>query len=255
MNAKPRINFNKVLEIILSISIIIAGICLIIGCFSIYYSGAEHPYTPEIVAKTFKAISVPIYICLVLVVISFIGAIINADEKKKEFLKTSETQLLKILTDKRDLTSEPELFEKILKEHHIRKIHTTIWAVITAVSAACFLTYALNFTNFHRSEINASMIKAMYVLMPCLAVVFLASVLFYLLNQKSKKREIALLKTAPLKSIDSSLEDTTVKKLRIIKLVLLVLFLGLAILGFVLGGTADVLTKAVNICTECIGLG
>ncbi|MBQ8683609.1 MAG: thioredoxin [Clostridia bacterium] len=36
-----------------------------------------------------------------------------------------------------------------------------------------------------------------------------------------------------------------------------VLAVGLALLvyGFATGGIADVLTKAVNICTECIGLG
>ena len=27
------------------------------------------------------------------------------------------------------------------------------------------------------------------------------------------------------------------------------------VLGFCTGGTQDVLTKAVNICTECVGLG
>ena len=32
---------------------------------------------------------------------------------------------------------------------------------------------------------------------------------------------------------------------------------GIAIMvyGFLSGGTVDVLTKAVNICTECVGLG
>ncbi|MBR6784589.1 MAG: thioredoxin [Clostridia bacterium] len=35
----------------------------------------------------------------------------------------------------------------------------------------------------------------------------------------------------------------------------LLIALVLLIYGYILGGTADVLTKAVNICTECIGLG
>ena len=38
-------------------------------------------------------------------------------------------------------------------------------------------------------------------------------------------------------------------------LVILVLAVGLLILGYCTGGTADVLTKAINICTECVGLG
>ncbi|MBO5767765.1 MAG: thioredoxin [Clostridia bacterium] len=36
---------------------------------------------------------------------------------------------------------------------------------------------------------------------------------------------------------------------------LLIIALFLLVYGYIIGGTADVLTKAVNICTECIGLG
>lgn len=36
---------------------------------------------------------------------------------------------------------------------------------------------------------------------------------------------------------------------------LLVLALGMLAYGFATGGAADVLTKAANICTECVGLG
>lgn len=39
------------------------------------------------------------------------------------------------------------------------------------------------------------------------------------------------------------------------KYLLLAAGMGLMLVGFLSGGTADVLTKAVNICTECIGLG
>ncbi|MBQ9859332.1 MAG: thioredoxin [Clostridia bacterium] len=40
-----------------------------------------------------------------------------------------------------------------------------------------------------------------------------------------------------------------------VRLALLAVGLFLLIYGFATGGIADVLTKAVNICTECIGLG
>ena len=40
-----------------------------------------------------------------------------------------------------------------------------------------------------------------------------------------------------------------------IRYALLIAAAALALFGFFSGGTADVLTKAVNICTECIGLG
>ncbi|MBE5939024.1 MAG: thioredoxin [Lachnospiraceae bacterium] len=40
-----------------------------------------------------------------------------------------------------------------------------------------------------------------------------------------------------------------------LRISLLVIGLALLIFGFISGGTADVITKAINICTECIGLG
>ena len=42
---------------------------------------------------------------------------------------------------------------------------------------------------------------------------------------------------------------------KVIKWCLLVFALGLAAFGALNGGIQDVLTKAVNICSECIGLG
>ncbi len=39
------------------------------------------------------------------------------------------------------------------------------------------------------------------------------------------------------------------------KAILVCLAAVLILFGFFTGGTADVLTKAVNICTECVGLG
>ena len=40
-----------------------------------------------------------------------------------------------------------------------------------------------------------------------------------------------------------------------LKYLLLILGISLAIYGFVSGGYVDILTKAIYICTECIGLG
>ena len=44
-------------------------------------------------------------------------------------------------------------------------------------------------------------------------------------------------------------------KTRVLRLALALLALGLIILGLLQGQAREVLSKAVNICTECIGLG
>ena len=45
------------------------------------------------------------------------------------------------------------------------------------------------------------------------------------------------------------------KAVPILRLALLAVCIGFLLYGFFSGGTQDVLTKAVNICTECVGLG
>ena len=45
------------------------------------------------------------------------------------------------------------------------------------------------------------------------------------------------------------------KTVNIVRFALLFIGVGILIYGYFAGGTADVLTKAINICTECIGLG
>lgn len=256
MAIKHHIGVKAVLKILLSILLILSGICLIYGCLSIYYSGDDHPYTREIVAEAFGKIAVPIFITLGLMVITAVVDLFGNSKSKKAVTSPSAEHILKMYSQKRDFGNDKALAEKIELEQKKRKTNNIIKRSVYFVSALIFLIYALNPANFHRSEINSSMIKAMWVLLPCLTLSFIASIINFIINQKSIKREIELLKTAPLKQ-DNSTPDkkSTVKNKRIIKLVLIIAFAVLAIIGFIMGGTADVLTKAVNICTECIGLG
>ena len=256
MDIKKHISIETVLKISLSFMLIFSGICLIYGCLSIYYSSEDNPYTREIVAKTFKQIAAPIFITLGLIVITALIDLFNNSKAKKLVSSPSAEHILKMYFQKRDLSNDNALTDKIELEQKKRRINNMVKYFVYLISAVIFLIYALNPSNFHRSEINSSMIKAMWVLIPCLALSFIASITNFIVNQKIIKREIEFLKTAPLKQ-DNSTQDKNSgdKKLRIIKLVLIIVFASLAIIGFIMGGTADVLTKAVNICTECIGLG
>ena len=50
-------------------------------------------------------------------------------------------------------------------------------------------------------------------------------------------------------------EEAHSRTLLYLRLALLCVGIGILVYGFFAGGTADVMTKAVNICTECVGLG
>lgn len=143
MTKYNKFSFRSIYKILLSISIIGAGICLIIGCISIYFAG--NGYSREIVSDTFSKINIPIYICLGLVVGDAVWELISPTKKKQ--------------------------------------------------------------------------------------------------------------KTFNKKVDDTQTPATTDNETKITRLVILGVAIAVLILGFAIGGYADVLTKAVNICTECIGLG
>ena len=251
-NTINRLKF--ILGILLSASILISGICLIGGCLTIYSSG-DQPYSREAVADTFKKICVPVYVCLALTVITFIVEFLAPSEKKKDKFIKNTPFLLRRLNSKKELDSaSDEIISAVINERKKRSLNVLLRTVLLCFGSVIFLYYALDPSNYHQSEINSSMISAMWVLAACLIVPFIYSVFTVYYSEKSMLREMELLKQAPLAD---SVEATQKKNdiTLIIKLCLLVLAVAFIIYGFVSGGPAYVLAKAVKICTECIGLG
>ena len=71
--------------------------------------------------------------------------------------------------------------------------------------------------------------------------------------RRSLQKEIGLLKLAPKLAEPPAPRQRS--HLLIPRLILLAVGVGILLYGLFSGGTADVLTKAINICTECVGLG
>ncbi len=246
---------RRIFHILHIISIFVAGICLIAGCLSIYSFG-EGTYSREIVIETFSKISIPVHLCLALTIIGFIWDFFApiSFETKSNFKPYNS--ILNRLSDKKDLENcEDGLLTSIYKERKSRKLHTAIRTIIICISGAVFLGYALNGNNYE-TDINSSVIKAMWVLIPCMIIPFAYSIFTAYHNEKSLKKEIELIKKAPAKEkTNVKTSSSNEKTVNIVRLTLLFVGIGFLIYGYFAGGTADVLTKAINICTECIGLG
>lgn len=253
INAK----IHKIYSILLSIFIIISGICLIVSCVNIYKSGDE-PFSRETVSNAFSLIAIPIYICLILTIIGFIIDFLFKENEEKVKNVKSYNYILNIFYKKRDiLNCDEKLANDIKTQKSKRKQLTLIRIIILIICSAVFLIYSLNPSNFHQSNINDSMIKAMYVLLPCLIIGFICSLYTIIEAEKSLQTEIELLKKAPLKKDNDDKADRIASNKLTLTVRYVVLAFGIILLiyGFLAGGTADVLTKAINICTECIGLG
>ena len=244
----------KIYKIALSCVIILAGICLMIACVGIYRSG-DAPFSREAVAAAFSPIAIPVYLCLIMVLGSFLLKLIFPAQAEKVRTLKQPAVILQRLQQKADLGScDADLKAQILAQQQRRKNQKRICAAVLTVSALAFLIYALDGSHYHNSEINTSMIRAMWVLLPCLVASFAACVWAVKAKNDSMYQEIELLKQCPKKQTATAEAPRSCQGTKM-RYVILLAAVALALFGFFSGGTADVLTKAVNICTECIGLG
>lgn len=242
------------LRVTLSVSLFVAGICLMAACVGIYRSG-DKPFSRESVAAAFGPIAIPVFLCLGLILLSALYELLLPCPTEKK--NTRQTRmLLKRTQDRVDLDlCGSELKDKVLALRADRRLYDRISWTVTAISAVLFLTYGTNPANFHSTQINGSMVRAMYWLLPCSAVPFGWGCFAGRRNLASMKEELELLKSAPKESRIAPQRPRDSRKALYIRAAILVIALVCFIGGFFAGGTADVLTKAVNICTECVGLG
>ncbi len=239
--------------IILGIALVVAGICLIGACICIYHSG-DKPFSREAVAFYFSEISVPVYLALALTAGGFILSFALPKEKSKKPGKNLPGTLRR-LWEKRDITLlESQLQADIRKQQMSRKLHTYISIGLLSIGSLLFLAYAVDPDNFPSEDITGSMAKGTVIMLICLFVPFVYAVLSSYLARASMKKEIELVRSvAPNRQ--TSLKSSEKSAGNVLRWVLLGVAVLSIVYGYFAGGTVDVLTKAVNICTECVGLG
>ena len=267
-----------VYSIVLSLMLVVAGALLMIACVNIYKIG-NRPFTPENISNAFSKIAIPLWITVALAVIGVIAApFLPAEKNKVKAIKDKKITLAHLQT-KLDVNACSEntltLIKKEQKTHTVLKI-----AAIAIVCAAAIpaLVYSFNFNNFD-ADYNASVIAACLWILPCTFVAMGVSTAFLYLENACIERQIGYVKSAFVESQKASLtveskkvssniesEDASPalnktnrrnhsKLLWGIRIALIIAAIALIIAGILNGGMADVLSKAINICTECIGLG
>ncbi len=239
-------------RILLSLSIALAGLCLMAQCLVLYRSGG---FSREIVAEAFSQVALPVYFCGGMVLIGVLLKPLFPCPKNKP--EKNYNLILSRLQSTVDLGLCPvELRQASLQQRQYRRFLRIIGWILLAASSALFLVYGTNPKHFHQTEINSSMIGAMRRLAHCMALPFAYSIFAAYYSKRSIQKEIALLKTAPGEAKCSPAPATAPKEsTQWLRYAILAIALGLIFGGYFLGGAVDVLTKAVNICTECIGLG
>ena len=256
MNDKAVKLFRFIYGIAVSTMIVVSGLLLTAACIQIYRSGGEQIYTPEKVASAFAPIAMPVYITLALIAGSFLLALILPAEKKGLPVQKQYAFLLRKAYEKADMSlCNPELHSNIRQEQKKRRLVIYLALAVWVIGGIVFLPYACNSGNYS-DELHLatdSIVGVVWWLIPCTLIPIGCSIFSAYYSRASIRRELELVKLAP-KAESRPLPQTN-QKLLYVRLVILTLALSMLIGGFAAGGTADVLAKAVAICTECVGLG
>lgn len=246
---------RRPLRILLGISVLVICLCLMWACLSIRFS-VTRSFSRESVAEAFRAVSLPIYLCLGLAFLSALAQLLPCSAEVPMPERPLRMTLARMQERTDPALCPEEMHRQILSLRSTRKLYARIGKTVLVLSCVLFLIYGLNSKNFHPTLISRSMLRAMIWLIPCSVVPFGLFLFIGKKNRESMAEELELLKSAPKESRIAPPRHRSNRRL-VFFLRMGVLFLGLLFLvyGFFAGGSADVLTKAANICTECIGLG
>lgn len=252
---------RKVYHIILTVALVAAGLCLIAGCLQVYYSGGEQIYTLEKIGRIFGYIAVPVYIALILVIGSFILELFLPAPKKAKPEK-NHAMILRKLQQRADLNrcGDRDLTSMVLSLRRQRRILAILSIVMLAVSTAAFLIYAFTAGQYPSlttgKAVTEAMVQNTLVWAVCAAFPFGLGVYVAYATRSSMKTEIELLRHVALDKVPpKTAVQKGAKLLFTLRGSLIVLAIALIVVGAVGEGWRDVLTKAVAICTECVGLG
>ena len=126
-------------------------------------------------------------------------------------------------------------------------------AAVIAVCAALSLVFLLNRDHFTSWDLEMVMGQMLVHTLPWIIVAFAAVIAASFCCRRSMEREIGLLKGIS----GGKAPEAAAKPCRLsyVRIALYALAVVLIVLGINNGGMRDVLIKAINICTECIGLG
>ena len=240
---------------IASVLIIALGIMLMISCWSIYQSGA-HPYTRASVGEKLLEMDILITVTAGAIVGGFLLQLLLPVKKEKPKAVRDERILMEKMAKKVGSSDTPA----VRREKNLRLIFIAGTSLIFSGLMIYPAVYLLNRANFSgidpTSEIKAA---ALIALPPALIGLVLCYICAVLVSGSYKRQTAAykqiLAANAGQGSAASSQTEPRNFPLNVIRYAGLALALVLIVVGIFNGSAEDVLTKAIKICTECIGLG
>lgn len=266
----PQDNRIKIIHmiygIIVSVLIVALGVAMIISCWDIYSNG-PNAFTRQSIGEKLKDMSILLWLNLGAIVSGVVLNIFMPLHRPKTKAIRDELVTMRKLAAKAG-TPTPEEKSAIEKLQRKRWLFPVITGGIFGGLISRPVFYLLDKANFPSTAPGADpstanptpeIIDACFVALPPaiigLVLCYICSIIVKKLILKETdiyKQIIASgSKVVPAPPVDTA-KPTLLKTIRLIGLTVAVAFI---ILGCFNGSARDVLTKAIKICTECIGLG
>lgn len=206
-------------------------------------------YSTESVSERLHDLAAPLMGYLLLVVVT--GSLnLSASSKLPESVPAISPENRLRLMKARSAVLPEAAYREERKRNRIKGA-----AILSLLACALVcLRYLLNEDHFHSWDLEVVIGNMLLFILPWVIAAFLIAIAASLLCKRSVIREMDFMKCSAeqRKPAVPTEKGSHVNMIRGILLVLSVTFI---VLGVMNGGLYDVLVKAINICTECIGLG
>ncbi len=257
--------FLRIASIVVTAAIIITAVVLAAACIHLYKTGGDQPYTRERAEAYLTAILPCTLTCLALVIaIGVLDLVFGEKEKTKN--RIGARAMLSILRKKHSGTPLSAEYEAVAaKERKTRMIGMIICAAVGTVLFGAVLLFALINTESYTIEACTDQ-AAILAILASVAFVLTGGLVFLTMlahdrsfarELEATKAELAAAKERGVLAGNADSVQTLAEghSIYIIRGAILIAAIVFIILGISNGSMNDVLGKAVQICTECIGLG
>ncbi len=263
--------FRRIYGIVLTSLTVLVGVLFIVQTWAIYRSAPQSPYSTESIAKHFGQIAPFVWLWIVAVLADIVLSILYPKEEPRP--KAQVDMKLALERTKKRLPTEGEGYiqskDVERKEEGFRQTLAIVCiAVVGFLALVClwimvrelyFPWVKATFFTEHHGVVNR-LLQAVVLSTVALTFVCITVALFDKSIEKERTAYLEIIKAnkpAPQqkKEQGNENEEAEKKKTKIIRISLAVVGVAFVVWGICNGGMKDVLLKAINICTQCIGLG
>ena len=242
---------------IAALLIVALAIGFMLSFWDIYQSG-DRPYTRASIGEKLQLLSILIYVTIGMIIGgALLNVVIPLDRPKTKAIRDELVIMQKIASK----AGTPNAEEKaaIEKQHHNRWLCTVLTAGVFGGLVARPGFYLLDCANFPGTDPTSEITAAALMVLPVAVIGLCACYVCSLLVSKSILKETEIYKQiiASGNKVSPTPAPNTDKPvlLKTIRFIILAVALVFIVVGILNGSAEDVLTKAIKICTECIGLG